>query len=153
MCDSANPAYSSGVQQEQQGDNPTDRGYSILVVEENNILREKLAGLLSRRGNVELVTQMSNSDHLFSAACTLRPDMIVADAALARTNRRLICRIKQEMPGTCVILYSSSDLSDCQDQFQGLGIAAFTDTLNIQETVDRHICGGRFCLLVRGGMG
>lgn len=71
---------------------------NILVVEPNDILREKVSGILSRMKNVRMVTQISSCDELVHAAMTTAPDMIFIDLKLALIGKHHIAEIRESHP-------------------------------------------------------
>jgi len=113
-----------------------DRGYSALVMEENDILREKIAGLISRRPNVGLVAQISSRKRIKNAVDALKPDIIFADVAFARANEQIFNEIRLTSGGVRIVLYTSENGKEYQDQARRLGACMLTDVLRIQETID-----------------
>ncbi len=55
------------------------RAYSVLLAEPNPLLREKLAGVLTRSAAFWCVIQVENAESLARAAVQMQPDFIMAD--------------------------------------------------------------------------
>lgn len=65
-----------------QGDNLVQRSYSILLAEPSLLLREKMAGVLSRIEKVWCVSQVDSLNGLTRGISDLKPDFILADMVI-----------------------------------------------------------------------
>lgn len=52
---------------------------NVFVIEKQNLLREKIAGILSREDNINMVTQMSSYPRLQKALKKTVPDLVLGD--------------------------------------------------------------------------
>jgi DNA-binding NarL/FixJ family response regulator len=60
------------------------RSFSILIAEPNLLLREKIAGVLTREESVWCVTQVEGCDGLARGVHDLQPDFILADLSFLK---------------------------------------------------------------------
>lgn len=57
----------------------TSNSVKVLVVEERDLLREKIAGILSREENISMVIQLSSYSELQTAVGETGPDLVLGD--------------------------------------------------------------------------
>ena len=69
---------------DESGKRNTTGAVSIIVAEPNLLLREKIAGVLTRNNRVWCVVQVSRKDELVRAAAQINPDFILADVSILR---------------------------------------------------------------------
>ncbi|MFH1755995.1 MAG: hypothetical protein ABIA59_09855, partial [Candidatus Latescibacterota bacterium] len=60
------------------------RSFSILIAEPNQLLREKIAGVLTRDESVWCVTQVEGCNGLTRGVHDLQPDFILADLSFLK---------------------------------------------------------------------
>lgn len=111
------------------------RGYTVLVIEESDILREKIAGLISRQQRVDLVAQVSSRERLAGALAVMTPDIVFADVAFARFARFHFQNLQIRNPNIKIVLYTSENGHEYQQQARDLGADILTDTLRIQDAI------------------
>lgn len=80
---------------------------TVMIVDENTVMREKIAGLLSRLDGVDAVSQLSTPGKLAQAVDEMRPQIILLDAGI-------VCREQESIRGV-------------QQKFQELRIIALTE--------------------------
>jgi hypothetical protein len=56
-----------------------DASIKILIVEERDLLREKIAGVLSRENNITMVIQVSSYSNLKASLGEMAPDLVLGD--------------------------------------------------------------------------
>jgi DNA-binding NarL/FixJ family response regulator len=65
------------------------RTFSVLLAEPNSLLREKMAGVLTRSRHIWCVIQVDGSSNLARAAAQAQPDFIAADLAILKDPEML----------------------------------------------------------------
>lgn len=86
-----------------------DRRFKVLVAEENDILREKIAGLISRQKDVLVVMQVSGQEAMIEAALEGSPDLILADIRLAGPAAAALEDLRKTVRGAKLYLLSDFD--------------------------------------------
>lgn len=80
----------------------------IMIVDDHEVVRLGLRGLLERQPNWQVVAEASTADDAVSRALELRPDVVVMDIRLAGSSGIEACRrIMSEIPETKVIMLTS----------------------------------------------
>ena len=109
------------------------RSYNILIVENSDFLREKIAGVLSRRPNVWMVTQVSNYSNLLQAARQSDPDVILVDMRLASSKKETIAQVSKECPDSKILLFADDDVESYRKAAGQLGAHKVIDLQNLVE--------------------
>jgi DNA-binding NarL/FixJ family response regulator len=82
----------------------------VLVVEDHALLREGLAGIIGRAGDLELVGTAGDLDEAVSAIVANEPDVVVTDIRMPPTGTdegiRLAARLRDERPEVGVVVLS-----------------------------------------------
>jgi two-component system response regulator DevR len=79
-----------------------------MIVDDHEVVRLGLRGLLERQPNWQVVAEASTADGAVSRALELRPDVVVMDIRLAGSSGIEACRrIMSEIPETKVIMLTS----------------------------------------------
>jgi DNA-binding NarL/FixJ family response regulator len=82
-------------------------GEKILLVDDNNIMRDVLRHFLEKQPGMEVVAEAENSRTAIKLTCKFRPDVIVMDIIMPDLNSIDATRqIVEEFPGTKVIVLS-----------------------------------------------
>ena len=68
----------------------------VMVVDENAVMREKIAGLLSRLDGIDAVSQLSAIGKLEQAVMDMRPQFILLDAGIVCRDKGIIHDLQQE---------------------------------------------------------
>jgi two-component system response regulator DevR len=80
----------------------------IMIVDDHEVVRLGLRGLLERQPGWQVVAEASTADEAVSRALELRPDVVVMDIRLAGSSGIEACRrIISEIPETKVIMLTS----------------------------------------------
>lgn len=89
-------------------DAPPARPLRLLVVDDHEVVREGLVGLLDRRSGFEVVAQAGNVAEAVSAAARYEPDIVVMDVRLPDGSGIEACReIRAARPETRVVILTS----------------------------------------------
>lgn len=89
-------------------DAPPPRPLRLLVVDDHEVVREGLVGLLDRRSGFEVVAQAGNVAEAVSAAARYEPDIVVMDVRLPDGSGIEACReIRAARPETRVVILTS----------------------------------------------
>ena len=80
----------------------------IMIVDDHEVVRLGLRGLLERQSGWQVVAEASTADEAVDRALELRPDVVVMDIRLAGSSGIEACRrIISEIPETKVIMLTS----------------------------------------------
>jgi DNA-binding NarL/FixJ family response regulator len=80
----------------------------IMVVDDHEVVRLGLRGLLERQPGWQVVAEAATADEAVSRALEQKPDVVVMDIRLAGSSGIDACRrIMKEVPGTRVIMLTS----------------------------------------------
>jgi len=105
-----------------EGDNDVDQ-YSILLADDNVLLRSALAKLLPNWGRGRVVGEACNGTEAIERARQLRPDLVLMDIRMPECDGIEATRvIKSEMPETKVIVLTVSEEED--DLFEAIRAGA-----------------------------
>lgn len=89
-------------------DAPPARPLRLLVVDDHEVVREGLVGLLDRRSGFEVVAQAGSVAEAVSAAARYEPDIVVMDVRLPDGSGIEACReIRAARPETRVVILTS----------------------------------------------
>lgn len=87
-----------------------ERGWRVIVADDELLLREGLAGLLERVG-YEVVGQAGDGTQLVELAREQRPDLVIVDIRMPPTNTveglRAAAVIRDELPETAILVLSA----------------------------------------------
>ena len=80
----------------------------VLIVDDSTLVRERLAGLLSELGNVELVDQAGSGGEALAAMQRSRPDVVILDIRMPGGNGiQLLKAIKSGAASPVVIVFTA----------------------------------------------
>jgi two-component system, NarL family, response regulator NreC len=79
-------------------------GIRVLLADHQRIVREGLRSLLACRAEVEIVGEAADGEGAITAACQLRPDIVILEIAMPGLNGvEITRRIRSELPETKVV--------------------------------------------------
>lgn len=82
----------------------------VLIVDDSQPIRERLAALLAESAQIRLVGQAGNGQEGWAAVQYLRPDTVVLDIRMPDTNGiALLKKIKASYPEVTVIMLTNFD--------------------------------------------
>jgi two-component system response regulator NreC len=82
----------------------------ILVVDDNQMVRHGVIGLLSSESNWEVCGEAKDGSEALLKARTLRPDLILLDVSMPGMNGLEVARlIRQEVPRVKILVMSQND--------------------------------------------
>jgi DNA-binding NarL/FixJ family response regulator len=105
----------------------------ILIVEKNALLREKIAGVLSRRDEVGMVTQISDCGIMEEAARNTRPGILLIDIRLAKSEEIAISTIRNEYPKTKIFMISEEEGLRYRAAALAIGAAGLIQATRIED--------------------
>jgi DNA-binding NarL/FixJ family response regulator len=79
---------------------------SILVGERDDLLREKISGILSREKNVKMVTQMADCSDISGVVDRAKPDIVLLGAACINGGKDQVAKIALMSPQTKIVIYA-----------------------------------------------
>jgi DNA-binding NarL/FixJ family response regulator len=82
----------------------------ILIADDNQIVRQGIAGLLAQEDGIEVCGEASDSADAIQKATELQPDTILLDISMPGGNGLETARIlKQKLPETKILIVSQHD--------------------------------------------
>jgi DNA-binding NarL/FixJ family response regulator len=82
----------------------------VLVVDDHELVRRGLCGLLQSQADIEIVCEGSNGQEAVLFAKEYRPDLVLLDIVMPVMNGFEAARlIKQELPDTRILMVSQCD--------------------------------------------
>lgn len=106
----------------------TDAGMRVrlMLVDDHRIMRESLAGLLSKEPQIEIVAKASDGQEALELARQTRPDVVVMDVSMPGISGvEATRRIHDEFPDVRIIGLSMHEPDDLRDEMQNAGAAAY----------------------------
>ena len=100
------------------------RHLKLLVVENDDYLREKIAGVLSRFENILMVAQIKHEDDLLETAERINPDIILIDAGMASHLRKIHTDILSIQPDARIFLTTDDQGAFYQRLAETIGAVA-----------------------------
>lgn len=95
-----------------------DNGYKVIVADDRNIIREKIAGLLSRVDGVSMVVQVASERHLAEAVRVAKPELVVIGHR--RFDDMIVNAVLQRISGHSNFIFYREDC--CHDGGSGNGL-------------------------------
>lgn len=81
----------------------------VLVIEKDDMLREKIAGLVSKVEDVKLVGQARSMANLAGIMWDSRPDVILFEAGCIRGNEELLALVRKQAGGVKLVLMTEGE--------------------------------------------
>jgi DNA-binding NarL/FixJ family response regulator len=85
------------------------RNCDLLIVENSPILREKIAGILSRMDEVRLVSQITDLRDVVAVVRELMPDIVLIDMRLVRDRADIPAALRDACPKITLVLLAEED--------------------------------------------
>lgn len=85
------------------------KSLNVLVVEKHDLLREKIAGVVSRLEDVRMVIQVADCSELTRIAEENAPDLVLMNIRQAHSQRKTIARMKEIQPGAKIFIFAHKD--------------------------------------------
>jgi len=92
----------------------SDAPYKILVMETDHFLREKISGVLSRRGDVQTVAQVSSVEHLKRTVVKMQPDIVLVDLCTAASEKSVLKQVAKLIPEAYIVCLSDYLVSESE---------------------------------------
>ena len=110
----------------------------VLIVDDSQPIRERLAALLSESGQIRIVGEAGNVQEGWQAVQFFRPDTVILDIRLpGSTGIALLKKIKEHYPRVTVIMLTNFDDAQYRRQCRRLGADHFLNkTLEFEKIVD-----------------
>jgi two-component system, NarL family, nitrate/nitrite response regulator NarL len=85
----------------------------VLLADSQPLFNEALEALFSRDNTHQVIGRCSSADDAFTHVCSLRPDLVLVDAALGlEGSPNLVTRMLQARPGTRVVVLGDDHDAD-----------------------------------------
>ncbi|MDZ4401164.1 response regulator transcription factor [Prosthecobacter sp.] len=105
---------------------PPERPITVLLAEDNVLMREGLLTLLTLEGDLRVVGQAGNGRQAVTLASKLCPDVVVMDISLPLLNGlEATQQILQALPATKVLVLSSHSADSYIEQVRALGASGY----------------------------
>jgi DNA-binding NarL/FixJ family response regulator len=114
------------------------RTCSILLAEPNELLREKMAGILSRQAGVWGVLQVASREGMCAGAEALRPDLILVDLALLQA-REPVLALRRIWTQSRILLLVDSDTGPYHAAAERWGFDGVLCKAHVAEAITREI--------------
>lgn len=110
----------------------------VLIVDDSQPIRERLAALLAESNQIRIVGQAGNGQDGWRAVQCLKPDTVILDIRLpGSTGIALLQKIKARYPEVTVIMLTNFDDAQYRRQCRQLGADHFLNkTLEFEKIVD-----------------
>jgi two-component system NarL family response regulator len=98
----------------------------VLIVDDNRLFRDVLSVLVDLDPELELCGAGADGAEAVALASTLRPDVVILDSVLpVRTGLDALPLIKEVVPDTSVVMYSSDDQPESVRLARARGATAY----------------------------
>jgi two-component system, NarL family, response regulator DevR len=110
----------------------------VLLVDDSEKIRERLAAMLSENDQIRVVGQVGNARDTMDAMLRLRPDTVILDIRLpGKSGIELLKGIKARYPEAMVIMLTNFDNIQYRRQCRQLGADHFLNkTLEFEKIID-----------------
>jgi len=109
---------------------------NILIVEERDLLREKIAGILSREENITMVIQVSSYSKLKTVMEETVPDLILGDFfEFDRFHKKTGITTADLCSDTNILLYTDEDERLSRNEMDHCGVRRVFDVRRVQQEV------------------
>lgn len=120
------------------------RTLSVVIADDHPVIQLAVKSTLSAIPNVQVSATCSSGKELFAALETHRPDLIVTDFTMERSQGnddglRLIQRLRQFRPGTPIVVFTMLTNGGLLTRIKEAGVAAIVGK-NEEPAVLRQIC-------------
>jgi DNA-binding NarL/FixJ family response regulator len=116
----------------------------VLVVDQDDRIRESLAGLLCIGGRCVVVGSAGGPDDAIAAAAAMQPDVVLLDPRLPAMGegRAIITSIREAVPKVRVIVLTQTTAAAGDPPFEGAD-AYIKKTFRPQELIDAVVAAAR----------
>ena len=105
-----------------------DTTMNILIIDDSEVIRNRLYYILSEVDNINVIEQASNTTEGYELYCTLKPDIIILDIRMPdESGIKLLKKIKQEDANTTIAILTNYPYSAYQKRCMELGADYFLD--------------------------
>jgi DNA-binding NarL/FixJ family response regulator len=127
---------------------------NVFVVAENRLLRESLARLLRKRGDLSIVGVVSYSESTSELIASAQTDLLLLDCLAPNQESDLICDLRESAPHVRVVLFGMDEDADIFLQAVRLGVNGYLlKNASASELVDavrgvaqgEAVCPVKFC--------
>jgi DNA-binding NarL/FixJ family response regulator len=127
---------------------------NVYIVAENRLLRESLARLCRKRGDLNMVGEGSYSDSTLEQITAVGADLLLLDCLGPNQKSDLICDFRESAPHIRVVLFGMDDDSDIFLQAVRLGVNGYVlKNASASELIDairsvaqgEAVCPAKFC--------
>ena len=110
----------------------------VLIVDDSEQIRERLAALLAESSRIRLVGQAGDGHEALKAIERLMPDTVILDIRLpGRSGIQILKEIKARFPETTVIMLTNYDFAQYRQQCKQLGADHFLNkTMEFERIID-----------------
>jgi DNA-binding NarL/FixJ family response regulator len=110
----------------------------VLIVDDSEPIRERLAALLAESAQIQVVGQAGNSRDAWEAVRFLKPDIVILDIRMPGSNGiALLKQIKARYPEMTVIMLTNFDNTQYRRQCRLLGANYFLNkTMEFEKIVE-----------------
>jgi len=112
--------------------NAVQSSFSILLAGTNSILRETIAGILTRQEKAWWVVQVSGRQELLRGAVNIQPDFILASISLLN-DPKTINTLKETVPCCRIVALADSVSEPYRRVIQSLGLTDVIETTAVDE--------------------
>ncbi|MFH0735590.1 MAG: response regulator transcription factor [bacterium] len=99
---------------------------SILLIEDNRLLREGICSMLKKQSDMQVVDTIGNGENILLILQKLKPSIVLLDLGLRSQSSLLIVKtIKKEFPETKVIVMDLIPLQEDVFEFVQAGVSGF----------------------------
>jgi len=100
----------------------------VLIVDDSEVVRERLRTMLSELKGVEVIGQAESSKEAIGAIRKLKPDAVILDIQMSGGNGiKVLEKIKEEMPSTKVIMLTNYPYPQYRKKCMDAGADYFFD--------------------------
>jgi DNA-binding NarL/FixJ family response regulator len=105
---------------------PLERPARVLIADDEPLFVETVQALLSGDDRVEVVGTAANGHDAVDLAVALHPDVTLMDISMPMLDGiEATRRIREQLPGACVLVLTGSSISADIDRARQAGVAAF----------------------------
>ena len=103
----------------------------VFLVEDSQVVRERLRGMMACIPEIELVAEVDNENDAMLGICAILPDVVILDLTLAGGNgMEVLRRIRLQPLSTRVIVLTNYSQPQYQKKCLELGANYFLDKTN-----------------------
>ena len=105
---------------------PRPRPARVLIADDEPLFIESVQALLAHDERVEVVGTATNGQDAVDLAVALEPDVTLMDISMPMLDGiEATRRIREQLPGACVLVLTGSSISADVDRARQAGVAAF----------------------------